>query len=508
MTIYFSKLKAVFCAFPAENKFVSARILPFRVRFFTAVLLVFCSTLSALAAPFGKIDAPQLSERWFGIYVNSERVGFYRQRIDKSGDGYRMEGNGSVRMKVMSFSKEASMRETYLVSKNLALRSFDVEQTVNGTSSHISGKVSGSAIHIKNDVKGKTIDKILRFKGEVYPGPSLNFYPLMHSVAAGSSYKIQAFDPEELKIREIQITVLGEEKTNGGQPALKLRNNLYPFVNNDIWVDGEGNTLEESVREGLVTITAEQPDALGSFIGDWALAKKDLIYDFSLVRVEPPIKDSNKLSGLAVEISDWSDALPLLQGERQQAEKRGNGRVVFKTGSLARISSEAQPQEPAEWQLKPAEKIESDAPEIMAQAGLLAEGAKNREELSKALASWTAEWLKDTVDDGGSAAASFRSKSGNCQTHTRLYTALARASGIPTRFVSGLVYLEGKGFLYHSWAESFLDGRWISVDPTYNQFPADATHLKLLEGHLPEDLAPIVAIIGRIRITVLETAYR
>jgi len=477
-------------------------------RLFTAGLLVLCSTLAALAAPFGKIDAPQLSERWFGIYVNSERVGFYRQRIDKSEDGYRMEGNGSVRMKVMSFSKEASMRETYLITKNLALRTFDVEQTVNGSSSHVSGKVIGSAIHIKSDANGKTIDKTLRFKGEVYPGPALNFYPLLHSVAAGSSYKIQAFDPEELKIKEVQITVLGEDKTNGGQPALKLRNNLYPFVNNDIWVDGEGNTLEESVREGLVTTTVEQPEVLGSFIGDWALAKKDLIYDFSLVRVQPPIKNSKKLTGLAVEISDWSDALPLLQGGGQQAEKVGPGRVVFKTGSLARISSGSPPQKTAEWQLKPAEKIESDAPEIMAQARLLAAGTKSREELSRALASWTAEWLKDTIDDGGSAAASFRSKSGNCQTHTRLYTALARASGIPTRFVSGLVYLEGKGFLYHSWAESFLDGRWVSVDPTYNQFPADSTHLKLLEGHLPEDLAPIVAIIGRIRITVLETAYR
>lgn len=477
-------------------------------RFFTAGIVVLCSTLAAFAAPFGKIDAPQLSERWFGIYVNSERVGFYRQRIDKSEDGYRIEGSGSVRMKVMSFSKEASTHEIYQVSKNLALRSFDVDQAVNGSSSHVSGKVGGGAIHIKSDVNGTIIDKVLKFKGEVYPGHALNFYPLMRSVAAGSSYKIQAFDPEELKIKEIQITVLGEEKTNGGLPALKLRNNLYPFVNNDIWVDGQGNTLEESVREGLVTITAEQPKALGSFIGDWALAKKDLIYDFSLVRVQPPIKDVKKLTGLAVEISDWSDALPLLQGGGQHVKSTGNGRVVFRTGSLARTSSESPPQKPAEWQLKPAEKIESDAPEIMAQARLLAAGAKNQEELSKALASWTAEWLKDTIDDGGSAATSFRSKSGNCQTHSRLYTALARASGIPTRFVSGMVYLEGKGFLYHSWAESFIGDRWVSVDPTYNQFPADSTHLKLLEGHLPEDLAPIVAIIGRIRITVLETAYQ
>ena len=69
------------------------------------------------------------------------------------------------------------------------------------------------------------------------------------------------------------------------------------------------------------------------------------------------------------------------------------------------------------------------------------------------------------------------------------------------------IALEGKGFLYHSWAESYIGGRWVSVDPTYNQLPADPTHLKLLEGHLPEDMAPIIAIIGRIRMNVLETAY-
>lgn len=473
----------------------------------TAAIFVLCSTLAALAAPFGKIDAPPLSERWFGIYVNSERVGFYRQRIDTLEDGYRMEGSGSVRMKVMSFSKEASMREIYLVSKNLALRSFDVEQTVNGSSSHLNGKISGGAIQIRSELNGRSISKTIRFRGDVYPGPAINLYPLMHGVTAGRSYKINVFDPEEQKIKEIQITVLGEDKTAEGLPALKLRNTLYPFVNNDIWVDGEGNTLEESVREGLVTTRVEQPEALGAFISDWALAKKDLVYDFSLVHIQPPIKKPKELTGLAVEISGWNDALPLLQGGGQQVEKGGNGRVIFKTGSLARTSPELGAQRPTAAQLKPADKIESDAAEIMAQAKILAAGVKGQEELAKALASWTAEWLKDSIDDGGSAVAGFKSKSGNCQTHARLYTALARAAGIPTRFISGLVHLEGKGFLYHSWAESFIGDRWVSVDPTYNQLPADPTHIKLLEGHLPENLAPIVTIIGRLKMTVVEAAY-
>jgi hypothetical protein len=476
-------------------------------RFIIVAMVVLCSSLAALASSIVKIDAPPLSERWFGIYVNSERVGFYRQRIDKAEDGYRIEGSGSVRMKVMSFSKDAAMSETYLVSKNLALRSFDVKQTINGSSSQVSGKVSGSAIHIKSEANGKINDKMLKFKGEVYPGPVLNIYPLMHAVVAGTSHKIQSFDPEELKIKEIQITVLGEDKTSDGLPAIKLRNNLYPFVNNDIWVDEQGNTLEESVREGLVTTKAEQPKALGAFISDWALAKKDLIYDFSLVRVQPPIKDPKKLLGLMVTISEWNEALPLLQDGGQQAEKRANGLVTIKTGSLASMPLDYKSPKPADVHLKPADKIESDAPEIKTQAQVLSAGAKSQEELAKVLASWTADWLNDTIDDGGSAVTSFKLKSGNCQTHARLYTALARAAGIPTRFVSGLVYLDGKGFLYHSWAESFIGERWVPVDPTFNQLPADPTHIKFLEGHLPEDLAPIIAIIGKIKITVDEAAY-
>jgi len=477
------------------------------VSFFVASVFVLCYAKAAPAAPFGKIETPPLSERWFGIYVNCDRVGFYRQRIEKSEDGYRMEGDGSVRMKVMSFSKEASMRETYLVSKNLTLRSFDVDQTINGSPSHVSGKVSGSALYIKSETNGKTSDKILRFKGDVYPGPALNVYPLMRGGVAGSSYKIQEFDPEELKIKEVQITVLGEEPTPEGLPALKLRNNLYPFVNNDIWIDKLGNTLQESVREGLVTTKAEQPNTIAPFISDWALAKKDLIYDFSLVRVQPPIKNPAKLTGLAVEISEWNDAMPLLQEGGQQVERHGNGRVIIRTGTLVQPSPGAKPQKPTDAHLKPADKIESDAPEIKAQAKALAAGVNSQEDLARVLAAWTADWLHDTIDDGGSAVASLASKKGNCQTHARLYTALARASGIPTRFVSGLVLLEGKGFLYHSWAESFINDNWVSVDPIYNQLPADPTHLKLLEGHLPEDMAPIIAIIGRIKMTVLATSY-
>ncbi|MDD2364756.1 MAG: transglutaminase-like domain-containing protein [Desulfuromonadaceae bacterium] len=474
---------------------------------FTVFIFLFCTALNVSALPFKKIDKLPLSERWFGIYVNSERVGFYRQQIEKIESGYRIEGNGTVRMKVMSFAKESSMRETYLVSNQLALDSFDVEQTINGERSHIRGEVKDNTVKIKKEADGRTTEKILKFKGELFPNTTLNFYPLMRPVSPGSVYNIKTFDAEEQRIKDVQITLLGEDKTSEGVPALKLRNNLYPFVNNDIWVDAEGNTLEESVREGLVTTKSEQPESLGTYITDWALAKKDLIYDFSLVRAEPPIKNPKELRGLIAEISEWNTALPLLQGVGQQLETLGGGRVLFKTGTFADNSLESRLEKPTAADTKSAENIESDAAEIIAQAKLLGADVKTGKPFVKILVSWTADHLKDSVDDGGGALKSLKSGSGNCQTHARLYTALARASGIPTKFVSGLVYLNGKGFLYHSWAESFVDDQWVSVDPTYNQFPVDPTHIKLLEGHLPEDMLPIVAIIGRIKMKIIETSY-
>ena len=84
-----------------------------------------------------------------------------------------------------------------------------------------------------------------------------------------------------------------------------------------------------------------------------------------------------------------------------------------------------------------------------------------------------------------------------------LYTAFARALGIPTRVVNGLVYSERfQGFLYHAWAESFVDGRWQAVDPTFAQAQADATHIMVVEGESAADVLPLIEWVGKVRIRI------
>ena len=46
-------------------------------------------------------------------------------------------------------------------------------------------------------------------------------------------------------------------------------------------------------------------------------------------------------------------------------------------------------------------------------------------------------------------------------------------------------------------------GLWLPVDPTFNQFPADATHIRLARGGLDKQAA-IVPLIGRVKIAILD----
>jgi transglutaminase-like putative cysteine protease len=84
---------------------------------------------------------------------------------------------------------------------------------------------------------------------------------------------------------------------------------------------------------------------------------------------------------------------------------------------------------------------------------------------------------------------------------------MARSIGIPSRIAVGLAYAHG-AFYYHAWPEVYLDegngrGLWLPVDPTFNQFPADATHVRLARGGLDRQ-ASIVPLIGRLKMSIVD----
>ena len=77
-----------------------------------------------------------------------------------------------------------------------------------------------------------------------------------------------------------------------------------------------------------------------------------------------------------------------------------------------------------------------------------------------------------------------KKKVGDCTEHALLFNTLARAAGIPSRELTGIINYEENKFALHAWNEVVIDGYWYPVDPTWNYLVPPLTHIKfdLLES--------------------------
>jgi transglutaminase-like putative cysteine protease len=190
-----------------------------------------------------------------------------------------------------------------------------------------------------------------------------------------------------------------------------------------------------------------------------------------------------------------------LAGGRQQWSK---GELTVVKESLQEISSAKIPvNNPAVAQdLQPSLLVQSDAVSLRKQASEIVGGERNGLQAVEMINFWVYQNLeKRPTLSIPNALAVYESRAGDCNEHSVLFAALARAAGIPTRIVTGLLYTEGR-FFYHAWDEVFL-GEWIAVDPLMNQVPADPTHVRLIIGELDRQVE-LVGTLGRLSIKVLD----
>ena len=112
----------------------------------------------------------------------------------------------------------------------------------------------------------------------------------------------------------------------------------------------------------------------------------------------------------------------------------------------------------AAYWLRPEPFIESDAPEIVAETAHAAAGGERdlAEEGRTPVRYVNAALEKKPTMSIPSAVEVLRTRVGDCNEHTALYVAMARAAGIPSRVAIGLVHMRG-AFYYHAWPEVFVD---------------------------------------------------
>ncbi|WP_432797840.1 transglutaminase-like domain-containing protein [Poriferisphaera sp. WC338] len=110
-----------------------------------------------------------------------------------------------------------------------------------------------------------------------------------------------------------------------------------------------------------------------------------------------------------------------------------------------------------------------------------------------------------------------QTKEGDCTEHATLLAAMLRVQGIPSRTVSGLMYVPNfqnnkNIFGYHMWTQAFLPSTegayWVDLDPSMSEPAFDATHIALTISSLDDqsftnDIVRLTPIMGRIQIKVI-----
>lgn len=154
-----------------------------------------------------------------------------------------------------------------------------------------------------------------------------------------------------------------------------------------------------------------------------------------------------------------------------------NGSKVIGVAADLRLSDKLNPMPVMDLKsfLAPEPYIESDHELIRARAQALR--APDPLTTSRQIYQWVADNIEYAgyVQEQRGALYALQHRKGDCTEYADLFVALARASGIPARAVSGYVHADNavlKARDYHDWAEFYHDSRWYMADPQKRAFMA------------------------------------
>lgn len=314
----------------------------------------------------------------------------------------------------------------------------------------------------------------------------------LQAVALGEAKEVSVFDWESLADEGVVVTPKGHAtllKAGVKTPVLELEV-VYKAsgLKARSMVGSGGVALRTTLGAGLTLKLEEEEVAKAQVVGLDVLA--------SGVPVARRLKAPEEFERLDLEVRILEGgSLPEGAGQRVTRLSGERMKVVLsmEPGPLVDAAERKKA-------LSPHGPIDSDHPAIEAQALALTAGLGSQKEKAQALVKWVYSALKkELATHIPSASKVLERRVGDCTEHTWLFVALARAAGIPARPVYGLMYIDGTepSFGYHAWAEVELDGRWVALDPTWEQLPADATHLRL-----GRDALGVAKVMGAISISV------
>lgn len=437
-------------------------------------------------------------EEWWGVFYRGEKIGYASQTITPKTKGYKLHDQSVLNLNLLGTLQPATTRLAMEANEDWILEHFDFELRSKEVHFSARGRVNKRTLSLEIDSAGHKSTRDITLSQAPYLLAALKPYVVTQQLETGKKFYFSTFDPSTLSQQVTTVVIEGREQIRIGphiEPAIRLRQS-FRGISVISWVDGQGRTLKEESPAGLSLVRQSVEEAKSHSSRSVSL---DIVAQTS-IPVAKAISDPQSRPALDLKLGGVNLANFPLDGGRQRLKA---GRLEIRREQMGKIGTGRIPIKEARLTsyLQPTPFLQADHPDIRTLAVKILSGETNSFRAAVKIKDWVyQEIAKQPTVSIPNALEVLRTKKGDCNEHTVLFNALARAAGIPAKTVVGIVYLRG-AFYYHAWSEIWL-GEWISIDSVLNQFPADVTHVKFLEGEIDRQL-DILQLIGNLKIEVL-----
>ncbi len=465
-------------------------------------------------------------------------VGYASSTVDTTATGFNIQNNMVIDVQVLGNVEKTGIITIMDLTKTLRLRSFEAQMSGASQKFSAHGTVEGDSVLDVTIEAGATQHERIPLAHPIVLPDLVNMrLAVGGELKAGRSYTLHMFDPMLMSQNDVSLTVLAESTMvfpdsarydsaaarwvparNDTVKAYKVSQG-YAGVTAESWIDGRGDILSATMPMGF----RMQRTAFEIAVENWkhdrehgstavAGAGSDIV-NSTAIESNVPLNTSQlsvlklRLSNVALAGLDLAGGRQALSGDTLTITREhgvgglhGDAPAMFRANVPIEVAGDTAIANAT----KPEPLIQSDDPRIIAQAREIIGNERRAGMVAQKIEEWVYHTLEKKISPGiPSAVQVLDTKSGDCNEHTALYVALARAVGLPTRTAVGVMYHPRYGrFYYHAWPEVWL-GQWVAVDPTWGQFPADASHLRLVIGGLARQVE-LVRVIGNLRLTVLQ----
>ena len=438
----------------------------------------------------GKIE----KQDWYSVYWRGEKIGYSMKSVQRTARGYLINDLSYMRLPVGGTVQEIYAKSLLTTDSTFAITNFSFDLQSGDYNATADGRIDDNKIYVVLRTPMSEDTAEFEIDGKIYP-PSM--LPELFAAAKRERKEfrgLMTFDP--FTVSRTLYEVVSQRRTKksfgGKERDIWVVEVEAQGLRSKMWISDDGTLWMERTENGFMQAKEPQEEALKFDLS--RSGKQDILKGFAIMsfwkpKVQPRQAKYAKfhLEGFKTELLELEDFNQRLSGDTLEVCAEG-------------FEPDAKPT-PADTAEEPF--IQCHDLRIVKKAREIAGTETDTLKILERINSFLYENIeKDYQSAIPSAVDVLKKMRGDCNEHSTLFVALARALGIPARINVGVVYREDGYFYYHAWVQAHTGGRWHTFDPTFGQAPADASHIKFLSGSLDKQVQ--ILRLADISIKVLE----